>query len=195
MIFTPDWQSGSLFDLDLIDIRPGIAVLQVHGINADTIFKNESGGHRWQHAPTGRVHTSTITVAVLPEPTLQEFKLNPSELNIVAIRGGGKGGQNRNKVSTCVVVTHIPSNTVVRCETERSQGQNKEIAIRTIRARLWQDIQLQTHNTQCRVRNSQIGSGMRGDKRRTIQVQNNVVKDEDGRRWRYEDYRNGKWKI
>lgn len=131
---------------------------------------------------------------MLQEPTVQEFQLNPNELSITTTRGGGNGGQNRNKVETCVVVTHIPTNTVVRCETERSQGQNKEIAIKTLRARLWQNLQLKTHRDQCQVRNSQIGSGMRGDKRRTIQVQHNVVKDHiDGRHWRYEDYRDGKW--
>lgn len=194
MIFTPDWQSGGLFDLVLVDIRPGLAILQISGNYAESIFKNESGGHRWQHAPTGRVHTSTITIAVLPEPTLQELTIHPSELNIITTRGGGKGGQNRNKVETCVVVTHIPTNTTVRCETERSQGQNKEIALKTLRARLWDNIQHQQHKTQSYIRNAQIGSGMRGDKRRTIQVQHNIVKDHvDGRKWQYEDYRNGKW--
>jgi peptide chain release factor 1 len=92
------------------------------------------------------------------------------------------------------VVTHIPTKITVRSETERSQNQNKDIAIKTLRARLWKNMQDKSLQLQCQTRNSQIGSGMRGDKRRTIQVQHNIVKDHvDGRMWRYEDYRNGKW--
>ncbi len=118
------------------------------------------------------------------------------DVSISTTRGAGNGGQNKNKVETCVVVTHIPTKTVVRCESGRSQYQNKETAIKTLRARLWDNIQRQNHREQCEVRNAQIGSGMRGDKRRTIQVQHNIVKDHvDGRRWRWEDYRNGKWQV
>lgn len=85
---------------------------------------------------------------------------------------------------------------MVRCESDRSQHQNKEIAIKTLRARLWQDMESKTIEKQSQLRNSQIGSGMRGDKRRTIQVQNNVVKDHiTGKVWRYQDYRNGKWSV
>jgi len=82
---------------------------------------------------------------------------------------------------------------VVRCEAERSQFQNRELAIKTLRARLWEDIQAKNLQNQSQIRNNQIGSGMRGDKRRTIQVQHNIVKDHiTGRKWRYEDYRAGK---
>ena len=92
------------------------------------------------------------------------------------------------------MITHNPTKTSVRCETERSQHQNREIAIKTIRARIWQQMKECEHQQLSRTRNFQIGSGMRGDKRRTIQVQHNIVKDHiDGRQWRYEDYRDGKW--
>jgi peptide chain release factor 1 len=94
------------------------------------------------------------------------------------------------------MITHIPTNTTVRCENERSQHQNKELAIKTLRARLWQNMQAKTFQDQSDIRNNQIGSGMRGDKRRTIQVQHNIVKDHlTGKHWRYEDYRNGKWSV
>ena len=176
-----------------MDLRPGIAILSINGHNVDSIFKNEGGGHRWQHAPTGRVHTSTITVAILKEPSNIEFQINPNDLEIVTTRGSGNGGQNKNKTETCVVVTHKLTKTSVRCESERSQFQNKEIAIKTLRAKLWQDIQAKIHQNQCHIRNNQIGSGMRGDKRRTIQVQHNIVKDHiTNQKCRYEDYRNGK---
>ena len=158
------------------------------------MFRNESGGHRWQHAPTGRVHTSTITVAVLDEPTHQELILHQKDLDITTCRGSGKGGQHRNKTDSAVQITHIPTKMVVRCENERSQHQNRELAIKTLRARLWQDIQEKTTRDISQTRNNQIGSGMRGDKRRTIQVQHNIVKDHiTGKKWRYEDYLKGKW--
>lgn len=134
-------------------------------------------------------------MAVLDEPTPIELQINPSDLDIITTRGGGNGGQNRNKVETCVVVTHKPTNLTVRCEAERSQYQNKELAIKTLRARLWGEMQSKAQRDQSQVRNAQIGTGMRGDKRRTVQVQNNVVKDQDGRRWRFQDYRDGKWRA
>ena len=168
-----------------------MAVLQV-GQDAAHIFKHEAGIHRWQHAPTGKVHTSTITVAVLDEPTPIELQINPNELDIITTRGSGNGGQNRNKVETCVVIRHKPTNTTVRCEAERSQHQNRELAIKTLRARLWRDIQAKASNDRSQLRNAQIGTG---ERRRTIQVQNNIVKDQDGRNWRYQDYRNGKWRV
>lgn len=171
-----------------------MAVLQVSGQNAH-IFKQEVGGHKWQHSPTGKVHTSTITVAVLDEPSQIELQINPSDLDIITTRGGGNGGQNRNKVETCVVVTHKPTKTTVRCEAERSQHQNRELAIKTLRARLWNDLQAKAQRDQFNARNAQIGSVQHGDKRRTVQVQNNVVKDQDGRRWRFQDYREGKWRA
>jgi peptide chain release factor 1 len=167
-----------------------LAVLQV-GQDASHIFKNESGGHRWQHAPTGKVHTSTITVAVMDEPTPIQLQINPNDLDIITTRGSGNGGQKRNKTDSCVVVTHKPTKTSVRCEAERSQHQNRELAIKTLRARLWADLQAKAQRDQSLARNAQI---LNGGRRRTIQVQNNIVKDEDGRKWRYEDYRNGKWK-
>ncbi len=167
-----------------------MAILQV-GADAAHIFKHESGEHRWQHAPTGKVHTSTITIAVLDEPTPIELQINQNDLDIKTTRDGGNGGQHRNKVESCVVVTHKPSGFTVRCADGRSQHQNRELAIKTIRARLWNELKLRAQRDQSLVRNAQIANGGR---RRTIQVQNNIVKDQDGRNWRYQDYRNGKWK-
>lgn len=193
-IFTPDWHAGGCFDLEIVDLRPGLAVLQVSGQKASEIFQNEAGGHRWQHAPTGRVHTSTITVAVLEEPTQTELVIHPKDLDIATCRGSGNGGQHRNKTDSAVIVTHLPTKTVVRCENERSQHKNRALAIQTLRARIWHSMQEKTAQAHCEARNSQIGSGMRGDKRRTIQAQNNVVKDHlTGRKWRYQDYLEGKW--
>ena len=115
-------------------------------------------------------------------------------MHITTCRGAGKGGQNRNKLETTVVATHIPTNITVRCESERSQFQNKEISIKTLRAKVWGIMTSNSQREQSLLRNSQIGSGMRGDKRRTIQVQHNIVKDHiTGEKWKWEDYRAGKW--
>ena len=142
------------------------------------------------------MHTSTITVAVLKEPTNQELVIRPHEIDIKTCRGGGNGGQNRNKTETAVVITHLPSKTTVRCEAERSQFQNRELALKTLRAILWQKQTELSDRLQSNLRNKQIGSGQRGDKRRTIQVQHNIVKDHiTGKHWRYEDYKAGKWGI
>lgn len=120
--------------------------------------------------------------------------LNQKDLDIKACRGSGAGGQHRNKTDSAIVITHIPTKISVRCEAERSQHQNRELAIKTLRARLWQSMQSQAIQNQSQIRNNQIGTGMRGDKRRTIQVQHNIVKDHiTGQKWRYEDYRLGKW--
>ena len=118
----------------------GILVLRVHGRGAEEAFQDEGGGHRWQRVPPndkrGRVHTSTITVAVLPEPTAAELRLAPGDVQRVTCRGSGAGGQHRNVTESCVVVTHRPTGLTVRCESERSQHQNEETALALLRARL-----------------------------------------------------------
>lgn len=130
---------------------------------------------------------------MLDEPTQQELVLNQKDLDIATCRGSGNGGQHRNKTDSAVQIKHIPSGIMVRCEAERSQHQNKELALKTLRAKLWKLKEEQVFLTQSHIRNNQIGSGCRGDKRRTIQAQNNIVKDDDGRVWRYQDYLKGKW--
>lgn len=162
------------------------------------MFNNEAGGHRWQRVPPteryGRVQTSTITVAILKEPSKQEFILRDQDLDIKTTRGGGNGGQNKNKVETCVVMTHIPSNTTVRID-GRSQYQNRETAKEVLRAMLFKKQQERTWQEQDAARRGQIGSGMRGDKRRTIRVQHGVVHDHlTGKSWSWADYRAGNWR-
>lgn len=184
--------------MEIVDVREGMSILQISGDNASSIFKNEAGCHSWQRTPpnerNGRVHTSTITVAVLKEPSNIELQVNPHDLTVATTRGSGNGGQNKNKTETCVIITHIPTKTTVRCESERSQFQNREIAMKILRSRLWDSIQSKSHKDQCAIRNSQIGSSMRGEKRRTIRVQHNIVADHiTGKKWRYEDYCKGNW--
>lgn len=141
-----------------------------------------------------RVQTSTVTVAVLPEPTEVQLYLDPDDLEVTTTRGSGAGGQKRNKVETCVVVRHLPSGTTVRCETERSQFQNKASAMALLRARLLESRRTAAEATRASARKAQVGVGARGDKRRTIRMQDGSVHDHvSGRRWTFRDYERGDW--
>lgn len=170
--------------------------LRIAGPNADRVFANESGGHRWQQVPPNddRVHTSTITVAVLREPEEAELVLRDADLEFQATRGSGAGGQNRNKVSSAIILTHKPTGTIVRCETERDQGKNKRLALSILRAKLLHAKESAEHSARNADRKSQLGAGARGDKRRTIRTQDDIVTDHVlGAKMRYRDYIKGNW--
>lgn len=165
---------------------------------ATELFSNEAGGHRWQRAAPndkrGRIHTSTITVAVLTEPTPVQLVIAPRDLDWATCRGSGPGGQNRNMTDSAVQLTHKPSGMMVRCETERSQNQNKQAALALLRARLWQQEQEKVEGQRSEFRKNQVGSGMRGDKRRTIRCQDGIVTDHiTGAQYKYKDYERGNW--
>lgn len=172
--------------------------LQVTGAGAERLFRDEGGGHRWQRIPPnekrGRVHTSTVTVAVLSEPSEVQVSLADRDLEWTAIRGSGAGGQARNKTSNAIQLWHKPTGIMVRCESERSQPQNLSTAKAMLRAKLFESRSRQTADAEACARRSQVGTGMRGDKRRTIRVQDGQVHDHvTGRRWRYQDYIRGNW--
>jgi len=180
------------------DQRPGILVFRATGRDAEVVFQNEQGGHRWQRVPAnekrGRVHTSTVTVAVLPEPTETQVRLDARDLVITACRGSGAGGQHRNVTDSAVQITHRPSKIQVRCESERSQHQNRETALAALRAKLWQAERDRINGARASDRKQQVGSGMRGDKRRTIRCQDGQVSDHvTGRTWRLREYLRGEW--
>lgn len=174
-------------------------MLRVSGRNARSVFGDEAGGHRWQCVPEnekrGRVHTSTVTVAVLAEPTEIELpELDPRDVDITTCRASGAGGQNIQKTDSAVQARHIPTGIVVRCETERSQSYNRATALAILRARIHERLTTSAHQERAEDRRRQIGSGQRGDKRRTIAVQRDSVVDHlTGRTWRYADYERGKW--
>jgi len=195
---TSGWQAGGRFDVELVEELPGFAVLRVTGKHAVETFKDEPGGHRWQRIPPtekrGRVQTSTVTIAVLTEPTETQVALRDADLEITTMRGSGAGGQHRNKTDSAVRIRHIPTGIEVRCESERSQTQNKETAKAVLRARLWEVTRVALDGKRAFDRKRQIGSGMRGDKRRTIRVRDDVVNDhETGRQWKFSDYERGRW--
>lgn len=195
---TPSSASGGVFDCDVLEERPGLCVLRVNGKGAVELFSGEAGGHRWQAvSPTdkrGRMHTSTITIAVLPEATEVQVQLNEEELEWQTCRGSGAGGQHRNVTASAFQVKHVPTGIIVRAENERSQHLNKQFALETLRARLWERRQTQLDGDRAANRRRQVGSGMRGDKRRTIRTQDDSVVDhETGRTWRFRDYIRGNW--
>lgn len=171
-------------------------IARVEGKGAAAAFAHEVGGHRWQRVPPndkhGRVHTSTVTVAVLREPTVAEFEVADRDLAWSTCRGSGAGGQHRNKTESAVVLRHVPTGMTVRCESERSQLQNKGTALGLLRARLLAQREANEAAGMNASRRAMVGTGMRGDKRRT-QVQNGIVVDhETGRRAEVRDYlRNG----
>lgn len=167
---------------------------------AERAFRHESGGHRWQRVPPnekrGRVHTSTVTVAVLPEPTATQLVIAPGDLDWAFSRGSGAGGQNRNKTDSAVDLTHRPTGVVVHCESERSQQQNKANALAMLRARLWEAQTEAEHDARSAARRSQLGSGERGDKRWTVRTQDDVVTHHaSGQRFRLREYLDGNYEV
>ena len=144
-------------------------------------MKYESGVHRVQRVPEtesgGRVHTSTVTVAVLPEVDDVEFELNRDDLRIDTFRSSGAGGQHINKTSSAIRITHLPTGTVVECQDQRSQLQNKEKALQVLRSRLYQQkVQAQQSEVAAQ-RRSQVGSGMRNERIRTYNFPQGRVTD------------------
>ena len=154
---------------------------QVEGDGAYSRFKYESGVHRVQRVPDtetqGRIHTSTVTVAVLPEADEVELEINPADLKIDTFRSSGAGGQHINKTSSAIRVTHIPTGTVVECQDERSQFKNKDKALRILRARLFDEEQRKHDEAIASDRKSQVGTGDRSERIRTYNYPQGRVTD------------------
>ena len=163
-------------------------VLRISGKGAYNALRYESGVHRVQRTPKtekkGRIHTSTVTVSVLPELEDIDLHISPDEISFEAFRSGGHGGQNVNKVSTAVRLIHIPSGLTVVSSAERTQIQNREIAMTILRGRLW-DLEVEKQQAEYSSQKAtQVGHGMRNEKIKTYNFpQDRLTDHRIGKSW------------
>ena len=192
--------TGGVFSHSRLTDEQNIVVLRFKGKNAFEAFKPEAGGHRFQGvSPTekkGRVHSSTVTVAVLQEATISDNDIRAAglsrcDLRIEAYCGGGPGGQNRNRNATNIRITHLPTGTTA-CANTKSRPQNEKLALQELQRRLSDKVRGDQKEKRNSRRREQIGTGMRSDKIRTVAEQRGRVENHiNGKRMKISRYERG----
>lgn len=179
---------------------PGFASIWIEGDNPDKYFINESGSHCFVRVPPtekyNRTQTSFVTVAIMNLENKTEFKLNKDDISKTYTCSRGKGGQNVNRIHSCVVLTHIPTGIQVRCEETRNQAKNEELAYERMYEKLKVIEDNKFNNKVKNHRNDQIGESGRGTKRRTYRIKDDMVTDHiTGKTCRWKDIIKGKLEL
>lgn len=188
----------TVFDSELIEERSGFIAILFSGKGAQKLFEHEPGGHRWIRVPAsekkGRVHTSTVTVALMDADSSSSFQLDLKDVEIQTSRGSGPGGQHRNRTESCVTAIYKPTGLRVRVDL-RSQHQSKAMALKILAARLHEQAETRAGQDKTALRKQQCGSGMRGDKIRTYRMQDDRVTDHrSNKTWSLKAWLRGDWK-
>ncbi len=178
---------GRGFAVTVLDFNPTSlggtkqVVFEASGADANKIFSHESGVHRVQRVPktekSGRIHTSTVSVAVLPKASEKDVPINPADLKIEFFRSSGPGGQNVNKRETAVRIIHLPTGTVVTAQTERGQEANKQYALSILRSKILETLEIEANQKAQSQRRQQIGSAERAEKIRTYNFPQDRITD------------------